>query len=101
MIFKIPKTLQNKEIPMKKRFFTTLPNKNKVPLFFTISCLKLILWSSLILLLSITTSTLCGKDKYIFFFSLYPAIEYILFSLVLVTGGGFFLDYIFCNSKEL
>ena len=86
---------------MKKHIFQKLPDKRKVSLIFTLSFLRLILWSSLVLFFSITTNCLSGKDKYIFFCYLYPAFEYILLSVVLATGSGFFLDYIFCKSEEL
>lgn len=85
---------------MKKLFTLKLPDKTKVPVHFTLIGLKLVLWSSLILLFSITSSTQSGTDRYIFLTSLSEAVEYILLSLALVVGGGFFLDYVFCKSGE-
>ncbi len=86
---------------MKKVFSLKLPDKRKVPLHFTVIGLMLVLCSSAILLLSITTSTLVGADRYIFLTSLSEAVEYLLLSLLMVVGGGFFLDYFFCKSNEI
>ena len=86
---------------MKRNLKTTLPDKTKVPMLFMHSGLMLTLWISIILLLSVTTSTLCGAERYIFMTSLREGIKYILLSLVLIIGGGFFLDYVFCNIKHV
>ncbi len=85
---------------MKKNFPVKLPDKRKVPLRFTVTGLSLILLSSFILLFSITTSTLDGVSGYIFLKSLADTVEYLLVSLLLVVGGGFFLDYVFTKSGE-
>ena len=77
-----------------------LPDKKKVPMLFTLSGLSLTLWISIILLISVTTSNLNGTQRYIFMSSLTEGVKYILLSLVLIIGSGFFLDYVFCKSGE-
>ena len=83
-----------------KKINVKLPDKTKVPMLFMLSGLSLILFISVILLLSVTTTTLSGTERYIFIISLREAVGYILLSLMLVIGGGFLLDYCFCKSCE-
>ena len=85
---------------MKRKTKIKLPDKTKVPMLFTLSGLMLTLWISIILLVSVITTNLSGAERYIFLTTLREAIVYILLSLMLVIGGGFFLDYCFCKSCE-
>lgn len=77
-----------------------LPDKKKVPMLFTLSGLSLTLWISIILLITVITSNLHGTERYIFMTTLIEGVKYILLSLVLIIGSGFFLDYVFCKSGE-